>query len=111
MVALLRTGCGIGMLPSYVAAAEPELVPVSGPIEELAGTAWILTHPDLRRTARIQAFMRFVGDAVAQRIARASEEDRRRLIRLRGSGTREQNDVRSRSHGPCVAWIGAPPAG
>ncbi|MDP9123050.1 MAG: LysR family transcriptional regulator [Pseudomonadota bacterium] len=76
MVALLRTGCGIGMLPSYVAAAEPELVPVSGPIEELAGTAWILTHPDLRRTARIQAFMRFVGDAVAQRIARASEEDR-----------------------------------
>lgn len=76
MVALLRTGCGIGLLPSYVAVAEPELVAVSDPVEELASPAWILTHPDLRRTARIQAFMRAVGDAVAQRIRQAAQEDR-----------------------------------
>ena len=26
------------------------------------------THPDLRQTARVRAFMRFVGDALAQRL-------------------------------------------
>jgi hypothetical protein len=29
------------------------------------------THPDLRRTARVPAFLRFVGDAVAQRRGKA----------------------------------------
>lgn len=76
MVSLLRTGCGFGMLPNYVAVAEPDLVAVSDPIEELAAPAWILTHPDLRRTARIKAFMGFVGDAVAQRLFVASRQDR-----------------------------------
>jgi DNA-binding transcriptional LysR family regulator len=72
VVALLRSGCGIGVLPTYVAAGEPELIAVSDDIEELANPVWILTHPDLRRTARIQVFMRFVGDAVASRIQEAS---------------------------------------
>jgi DNA-binding transcriptional LysR family regulator len=68
MVALLRSGCGLGLLPSYVAAAERELVAVSDDIEALANPAWLLTHPDVRRTARIQAFMRVVGDAVSLRL-------------------------------------------
>ncbi|WP_161974558.1 LysR family transcriptional regulator [Piscinibacter terrae] len=76
MVALLRSGCGIGILPSYVAAGEPELVAVSDDIAELANPAWLLTHPDLRRTARIQAFMRFVGEAVAKRLQGTPETDR-----------------------------------
>ena len=73
MVALLRSGCGIGVLPTYVGASEPELIAVSDDIEELANPAWLLTHPDLRRTARIQVFMRFIGDAVASRIRAASD--------------------------------------
>jgi hypothetical protein len=28
----------------------------------------MVTHPDLRQTARVRAFMTFVGDAVAQRL-------------------------------------------
>jgi len=72
MVALLRSGCGIGLLPTYVGTAEPELIAVSDDIEDLANPVWILTHPDLRRTARIQVFMRFVGDAVAQRVRDAA---------------------------------------
>jgi len=76
MVALLRSGCGIGLLPSYVAAGEPELMAVSDDIQDLSNPAWLLTHPDLRRTARIQAFMRFVGDAVAQRLGAASTDER-----------------------------------
>ena len=76
MVALLRCGGGIGVLPAYVAAGEPELVAVSDDIAELANPAWLLSHPDLRRTARIQAFVRFVGDAVAQRLREAEKPDR-----------------------------------
>jgi hypothetical protein len=28
----------------------------------------MVTHPDLRQTARVRAFMKFVGEAVAQRL-------------------------------------------
>jgi len=68
MVAMLRTGLGIGVLPSFAGAAEPELMPISAPIADLETPLWILTHPDLRRTARIQAFMQLVGDALGQRL-------------------------------------------
>jgi hypothetical protein len=29
----------------------------------------MLTHPDLRETARVRAFMRFVGDVMAKKLA------------------------------------------
>jgi hypothetical protein len=31
----------------------------------------MLTHPDLRDTTRVRAFMQHVGDAIAQRLQRA----------------------------------------
>jgi hypothetical protein len=30
---------------------------------------WILTHPDLRNTARVRAFVSTVGGALAERLA------------------------------------------
>jgi len=66
--AMLRTGIGVGVLPTFMEARHPELVPVSEPIAELAQPVWLLTHPDLRQTARVRAFMQFVGDALAQRL-------------------------------------------
>ncbi len=68
IVSMLRTGLGVGMLPTFVEASEPELMPVSATIDELSTPLWVLTHPDLRRTARIQAFMQQVGDALAARL-------------------------------------------
>jgi DNA-binding transcriptional LysR family regulator len=68
MAAMLRTGVGIGVLPTFMEPRHPELVPVSEPIVELAVPVWMLTHPDLRHTARVRAFMQHVGDAVAQRL-------------------------------------------
>ncbi|MBK7024950.1 MAG: LysR family transcriptional regulator [Sulfuritalea sp.] len=68
--AMLRTGIGVGVLPTFMEDRHPELVAVSAPIAELAQPVWMLTHPDLRRTARVRAFMQFVGDALAQRLAR-----------------------------------------
>jgi len=69
---VLRTGLGVGVLPAFVAPHEPGLVAVSAPIDELETPLWILTHPDLRRTARIQAFMQVFGDAVARELKAAA---------------------------------------
>jgi DNA-binding transcriptional LysR family regulator len=66
--AMLHTGIGVGLLPTFMEAKHPELVAVSEPIPELAQPVWMLTHPDLRQTARVRAFVQFVGDAVAQRL-------------------------------------------
>ena len=67
--AMLRTGIGVGVLPTFMQDQHPELVAVSEPIAELAAPVWMLTHPDLRKTARVRAFMQFVGDAIAERLA------------------------------------------
>ncbi len=66
--AMLRTGIGVGVLPTFMQAKHPELVAVSEAIPELAQPVWILTHPDLRQTARVRAFMQFVGDALLERL-------------------------------------------
>ncbi len=70
VAAMLRTGIGVGVLPTFMEPKHPELVAVSDVIPALDVPVWLLTHPDLRGTARIKAFMRFVGDAVAERLAR-----------------------------------------
>lgn len=68
VAAMLRTGVGVGVLPTFMAERLPELVAVSEVIPELSVPLWMLTHPDLRETARVRAFMRFVGDALARRL-------------------------------------------
>jgi DNA-binding transcriptional LysR family regulator len=66
--AMLRTGIGVGVLPTFMETSHPELVAVSDPIPELAVPVWMLTHPDLRQTARVRAFMQHVGDALVERL-------------------------------------------
>lgn len=64
MLAAARDGLGRAVLPCYLADAEPALVRLGEPIPELATDLWLLTHPDLRRVARIRAFMAYVAEAV-----------------------------------------------
>jgi DNA-binding transcriptional LysR family regulator len=71
VAAMLRTGIGIGVLPEFMESKHPELVAVSEPIPELAVPLWMLTHPDLRDTARVRVFMQHVGDALAKRLKAA----------------------------------------
>ena len=72
VAAMLHTGIGVGLLPSFMEPKHPQLVPVSDVIPELSVPVWMLTHPDLRETARVRAFMQQVGDAVAQRLRDAA---------------------------------------
>jgi len=68
VAAMLRTGVGVGVLPSFMAERHPELLAVSDNIPELSVPVWMLTHPDLRETARVRAFMQDVGDALTRRL-------------------------------------------
>jgi DNA-binding transcriptional LysR family regulator len=63
-LALLREGLGVALLPEFMADGMKDLVALSAPIEELQSPLWILTHPDLRNTARVRAFMQVVGTAL-----------------------------------------------
>ena len=62
MVYAVKSGIGIGPLPTAIADSEAGLVRVLGPIPELARSWRILTHPDLRRTPRVATFFDFVAE-------------------------------------------------
>jgi DNA-binding transcriptional LysR family regulator len=60
-----RAGIGIAALPCFSADPDPMLVRVTDPIPEMENELWLLTHPDLRNTARIKAFMEFMAASLA----------------------------------------------
>ena len=60
-------GVGLVLLPCYVGTAVPGLAQLSPPLPELEGELWLLTHPDLRNTARVRAFLDFCADEIARR--------------------------------------------
>ncbi|MCV2879344.1 LysR family transcriptional regulator [Sedimentimonas flavescens] len=57
-------GLGIAFLPCYVGDADPRLARVSDPLAHLDMQLWVLTHPDLRNTARVRAMMAFLYDTL-----------------------------------------------
>jgi molybdate transport repressor ModE-like protein len=60
LVAAVKSGVGLGPLPTALGEAEDGLVRVLGPVRELTRNWMLLTHPDLRRNPRIAAFFDFV---------------------------------------------------
>ena len=65
-LALVRTGMGITVLPEFVAREFPDLLALSEPIDSLQTPFWILTHADLRNTARVRAFMQTIGGELSK---------------------------------------------
>jgi molybdate transport repressor ModE-like protein len=61
-----KAGLGLAVLPCYLGDPEPDLVRVlADPVPELERELWIVTHADLRRTARVRAFFDMVGEGLA----------------------------------------------
>lgn len=52
-----RQGLGLAPLPCYVGDADPLLRRFAEPMPELAVSLWLITHPDLRKVARIRAVL------------------------------------------------------
>lgn len=71
----VAAGIGIGALPCYVADRHPALRRLSGPEPDLAVGLWLLTHPDLRRSVRVRAFLEHAAAEIAP--LRAALEGRR----------------------------------
>ena len=55
-----EVGLGLALLPCFLGDTSPELVRVIGPLDELETGLWLLTHEDLRRTARVRALLDFL---------------------------------------------------
>jgi len=60
----VRNNIGIASLPCFLADQDEQLQRVIAPPDELATELWLLTHQDLRRTARVRALMDFLAEAL-----------------------------------------------
>lgn len=63
-------GLGAAVIPCLVGELEPELARVSDVRQEPKFCLWILSHAELRRTARIRAFTRFIQAEIESVTAR-----------------------------------------
>ena len=61
-----KAGIGLAVLPCYLGDGEPGIArAMKEPIKALERELWIVTHADLKGTARIRAFLDLVGDGLA----------------------------------------------
>jgi DNA-binding transcriptional LysR family regulator len=63
LLAAIRAGAGIGFVAVFEAAACPDLVEVMAPRSDWAAPLWLVTHVDLHRTTKVQAFLAHLKDA------------------------------------------------
>ncbi len=62
----VEAGAGLAPLPCFIADASPNLVRLSDINPEFSAGLWLLTHPDLRQSARVRAFMDFMAAEIAK---------------------------------------------
>jgi DNA-binding transcriptional LysR family regulator len=71
-----RAGMGLALLPCYLGDEDDQLRrTLPAPVPEAHSALWLLTHADLKRTARIRAVMDFLATALGSE--RALLEGRR----------------------------------
>jgi DNA-binding transcriptional LysR family regulator len=63
-LAACRAGLGLAVLPSFLGDLEVGLARIMPPQEELVSDLWLLTHPDLRRSARVRVFLDYLFGAL-----------------------------------------------
>lgn len=61
------TGMGFAVLPCFLGDTVPDLVRALPPQQAMRSELWLLTHPDIRATARIRAVMDFLARTIATR--------------------------------------------
>jgi DNA-binding transcriptional LysR family regulator len=61
----IAAGMGVGFLPCMHGDLVPNLVRVSLVEREVFDELWILTHPDIRKSGRVYAFMAYCAEAIS----------------------------------------------
>jgi DNA-binding transcriptional LysR family regulator len=69
-VAAVKRGLGVAPLPCFLGDQEQGLVRMSPPLDAPTMDLWILTHPDLRNTARVKALMHYLVAELEKRKTR-----------------------------------------
>jgi DNA-binding transcriptional LysR family regulator len=71
MVSVLATaiesGLGIGVLPSFIGECVKGLIRIPALRPTSSTGLWVLTHPDLKKAARVRAFLEFFGTELARK--------------------------------------------
>jgi DNA-binding transcriptional LysR family regulator len=62
----VEEGIGVGPLPCFIADARPALVRLSPPNPDFSTGLWLLTHSDLRHSARVRVFLDFLATEIAK---------------------------------------------
>ena len=69
MVDAVKNNLGLARLPCYVADAEPSLRRIDVPLTPSTWGVWVLSHVDLRATARVRVCREFLIDIIMQQRA------------------------------------------
>ncbi|QIL02333.1 LysR family transcriptional regulator [Sphingomonas sinipercae] len=69
LLAAVRSGVGIAVLPCLVADSDPELVQCFGPRSGHGRVMWLLTHERVRHSPRVRVVTDFLFERIRQRVA------------------------------------------
>jgi molybdate transport repressor ModE-like protein len=69
MLRSAAAGAGAAVLPMFAGAQEPGLVRITDEIPDVHMDLWILTHPDLRRNARVHALIDHLAGTIPREMA------------------------------------------
>jgi DNA-binding transcriptional LysR family regulator len=64
LFAAAKAGMGVTVLPCFMAEPDPALRRLTPVIPDLRTDLWLLSHADTRRSARVRAFLDFIGGGV-----------------------------------------------
>ncbi|MBG9389247.1 LysR family transcriptional regulator [Caenimonas aquaedulcis] len=61
----IKAGAGVGVVPLFLLAQEPQLVALTGPLEDCESQLWLLAHPESRHLRRIAAVYQHLVEHIA----------------------------------------------
>jgi DNA-binding transcriptional LysR family regulator len=67
--AAARAGIGVAAMPCYLGDPDPGLKRLAPPLPDMEVSMWLLTHPDLRRVARVRSVLDIVAATIARQRA------------------------------------------
>jgi DNA-binding transcriptional LysR family regulator len=67
MIAAIRSGVGVGIVPMSLAALQPDFIRCFDPPREFDSERWLVTTEELRNVPRIRAFMDFLAEHIHAR--------------------------------------------
>jgi DNA-binding transcriptional LysR family regulator len=81
MAEAAKAGLGVAILPDFLARRDATLSKLSpSPCPPIVSEFWVLTHPELRRTARIAVLMTFLADRLSKIVPDTRRQGRRPAI-------------------------------